>query len=530
MLKSTAISLLFILVLSNSKSQITLDSSDFPVPGLVLNRYNGWQWGFAGVAGPAETYDFSNVNFPSGDTLNFENALATPFAAQHPGAEIALRQEGGQTWITYYGSDSSAFWQSGVTVIGDFGNGWDTIYGNNPVGATDTVTSNQFVYGYTDWEYSVIPIYDVVPTIDVHLHRIRFIDVNGWGMLITPFDTFPDVLRIWRTEYQYDSTFVNNVFASASSNIAYSVWFYAKNVGYPVVVANTNAGGWINDLQIIDIPTMIYGCTDPNAANYNPLANVNDSSCYYCSPVPYTVTPDTGICYGDSVTLTVSGGSNWIWSTGATIPTITVSPDSDMVYSVFVSDTIACWEQSAIHVEVYKDVTAGFWVNPINLYTLDSIPFINTSLESNTWLWDFDDPVDGNSSLENPLHQYSSQGTKDVMLVASNPCSADTFFSILNIIVLTTGLTEFISSLAIYPNPSNEDAIISFRLNTAQQIEATAIDLFGRRYPLLDKTMLLEGNYKYGIASRVKGLPTGIYFIELKAGENTRTQKWIKLR
>ena len=28
----------------------------------------------------------------------------------------------------------------------------------------------------------------------------------------------------------------------------------------------------------------IYGCTDPRASNYDPLANVDDSSCYIVDP------------------------------------------------------------------------------------------------------------------------------------------------------------------------------------------------------------------------------------------------------
>ncbi len=48
--------------------------------------------------------------------------------------------------------------------------------------------------------------------------------------------------------------------------------------------------------------------------------------------------PDTTICSGSSTTLTASGGSDYVWSTGETTASITVSPTNTIIYTVTVSE------------------------------------------------------------------------------------------------------------------------------------------------------------------------------------------------
>ena len=58
---------------------------------------------------------------------------------------------------------------------------------------------------------------------------------------------------------------------------------------------------------------------------------------------PPTVTlDDEDICVGDDATLTASGGVSYLWNTGATTPSITVTPASTTSYSVVVTGTNGC--------------------------------------------------------------------------------------------------------------------------------------------------------------------------------------------
>jgi hypothetical protein len=46
---------------------------------------------------------------------------------------------------------------------------------------------------------------------------------------------------------------------------------------------------------------------------------------------------DNAICVGQSVVLTATGGGSYLWNTGATTPSITVSPSVSSVYNVNVT-------------------------------------------------------------------------------------------------------------------------------------------------------------------------------------------------
>jgi hypothetical protein len=55
------------------------------------------------------------------------------------------------------------------------------------------------------------------------------------------------------------------------------------------------------------------------------------------APEAEIVASDSFICPGQSVVLTASGGGSYTWNTGATSPSITVSPTTNAVYTVNVT-------------------------------------------------------------------------------------------------------------------------------------------------------------------------------------------------
>lgn len=65
------------------------------------------------------------------------------------------------------------------------------------------------------------------------------------------------------------------------------------------------------------------------------------------APVP-SISGDLFICEGDATTLTASGGVSYVWSNGATTPSITVTPNSSTSYSVTATGANGCpWSTSA---------------------------------------------------------------------------------------------------------------------------------------------------------------------------------------
>jgi gliding motility-associated-like protein/uncharacterized repeat protein (TIGR01451 family) len=84
--------------------------------------------------------------------------------------------------------------------------------------------------------------------------------------------------------------------------------------------------------QVITVTvTDANGCTDTETANIN------------IKPAPRVdLGPDRNICNGGSITLTATGGGNYLWNTNATTASITVSPTQPTVYSVTVTGPNGC--------------------------------------------------------------------------------------------------------------------------------------------------------------------------------------------
>ena len=62
--------------------------------------------------------------------------------------------------------------------------------------------------------------------------------------------------------------------------------------------------------------------------------------------------PDQTICNGDQISLTASGGQNYMWDTGVNVPTLTVTPTTTTTYNVTVTDVHGCVKSDSVTVEV----------------------------------------------------------------------------------------------------------------------------------------------------------------------------------
>ena len=99
--------------------------------------------------------------------------------------------------------------------------------------------------------------------------------------------------------------------------------------------------------QTFVVEALIPGCTDSTASNYNPLANIDDSSCCYIM----LNQNDTIICQGDQVILDLDlPSSSYLWSTGETTSSITVSPNSSSFYWVLTDNN--CYNSITIFVNL----------------------------------------------------------------------------------------------------------------------------------------------------------------------------------
>ncbi|KXK39636.1 MAG: PKD domain-containing protein [Bacteroidetes bacterium OLB9] len=88
--------------------------------------------------------------------------------------------------------------------------------------------------------------------------------------------------------------------------------------------------------------TTDFGCTASASITVNVL------------PLPVvSISGDQEICIGDTTTLTASGGSSYVWSTGETTSSIDVAPVSDTEYTVTATDTNGCSNTASVTVVVH---------------------------------------------------------------------------------------------------------------------------------------------------------------------------------
>jgi len=79
------------------------------------------------------------------------------------------------------------------------------------------------------------------------------------------------------------------------------------------------------------------------------------------------------------------------------------------------------------------------------------------------------------------------------------------------------------SILNVYPNPFNPTTTIRFTVLTRQTILLQVYDIKGRLIEKIANDTLLPGEYTY--TWKVSGLPSGIYFVQLKTQSSSITQK-----
>ena len=84
----------------------------------------------------------------------------------------------------------------------------------------------------------------------------------------------------------------------------------------------------------------------------NNCTNTDDIIVTIGTSLTPSITNDTAICNGETITLTAGGGTNYIWDNGDTTQSITVTPNSNTTYNVTVTDGGACTGTSSVDVSL----------------------------------------------------------------------------------------------------------------------------------------------------------------------------------
>lgn len=192
--------------------------------------------------------------------------------------------------------------------------------------------------------------------------------------------------------------------------------------GESVVLTATGADSYLWDDQQTSASITVTQPGTYSVTGTNGCGQGNAQITITAGAVPaVSITPDgaTTLCPGESVTLTASGASTYLWSTQQAGPSITVS--SAGTYSV--TGTNGCGQDNAsIDVDAIE-LSASFTPSVTFGTAPLTVVFTNTSDPADANSWDFDG--DGTSTSTSPTHTFNDAGVYTVVLtITAQGCTA----------------------------------------------------------------------------------------------------------
>lgn len=230
-----------------------------------------------------------------------------------------------------------------------------------------------------------------------------------------------------------------------------------------------------------------------------------------------TTSTDTTICTGGTATLTANlPNGSFVWSTGDTTPTLTVSQAG--TYSVTATDQNNCMTTGDVMVSVTPDAVADFSFTSAGFnYTFSDL----STGAPTTWAWDFGDGM-GTSTQQNPAYTYADTGSYVVTLVVSNACGSDTLTQTVLIVSRTDAFAD--GKISVFPNPSDGHFNVSLEGIAADDIRLELRDLLGRTVWSRSGINNPSGNK---LNFEVSDISTGIWLLRVYSGEKERVVKVI---
>lgn len=218
------------------------------------------------------------------------------------------------------------------------------------------------------------------------------------------------------------------------------------------------------------------------------------------------VGPDRFACVSVELDAGVPG-QQYLWNTGATTQTITVTSSGS--YWVVVTNLNGCSGSDTVGLFIEPEPISDFIYNTVGY----EVSFINVSpiFASYTWLFG-----DGTSTTDfNPVHVYNDTGLFFVSLVAVNQCGIDTFTQAVRIRG-TSAVEDDLARAGIFigPNPASEHLNIVLKQVLKDQVFLQIFDLAG-------KAVLLQelDSYREVQQINISSLSSGIYTARILWGE-----------
>lgn len=231
-------------------------------------------------------------------------------------------------------------------------------------------------------------------------------------------------------------------------------------------------------------------------------------------------------CEGDAngeISIVASGGTpDYIYSAdgGQTWKqTATIGTLASGNHHIVVKDEKGCIANTKVYVPVGQRMPiAGFYTN---YQAGQFVNLTNTSLFAESYTW----RIDGETySTEDVSHTFTSDGSYDVKLTATNVCGSNELTKTID--VIRTSVESEVSAMQIsaYPNPTNGKFELQFEGIAAQtNVNVRIMDITGK--------VVYTDRFEYQYDKRmydIGKLSQGVYMLEVNTGNTIRILKIVK--
>jgi len=347
------------------------------------------------------------------------------------------------------------------------------------------------------------------------------------------------------------------------NDVISSFKYQAKPDSLLILFQNTSMGkiksylwnfGDKSDLSTLKNPKHIYS----KAGVYNVCLNVVDSlgmSDMQCTEIKiakpselktlckakFIVTPGDGDTKFKLIDKSEGNPTQWLWDFGnnitSTQPHPTINYTAKDLYMVTLTITSPTCTSNA-----YQVVNAGKGnVGIVGKMVTKTLPETNTKGKgypvdlvgatfgtAAVYVWDFGDGTK-DSTTSSPNHVYAKAGTYNVCLTVKDPNTKTSQTTCNQVVITSTQISDKWSNdgihIGVYPNPMLENATIEIQTINNGNLQLNILDISGRKISELINENREAG--KYSIELNKNSMKSGIYFLQLKTGNQLKTTKLI---
>lgn len=295
--------------------------------------------------------------------------------------------------------------------------------------------------------------------------------------------------------------------------------------------ANFNGGSyssylWSDGTSSSTFSTSTAGSVWVKVTDANGCVNSDTANVSIFNVTPVNLGADKGYCPGTSASIDAGQGSQFAWNTGASTQSISVNTAG--TYFVDVTDANGCVSRDSIKISLLTAPSGAFTSSRLQSLSTN-VQFTATDVAAgNSYNWDFGDA--SNSSQQNPIHIYATNGTYNVKLIVTNTNSCKDSSSTSTVINSNIqSISTSVNGIEVYPNPYNGNTTLNYTITESSLINIEIFDITGRKIATLLNAKQSAGNYQLPINTGNQ-LSGGVYTIRLTANGETLSLRIVDIK